>query len=215
MTKRPILATVALVLLGAALPAAAQAASFHSELSGTTYLSGEQKAENALRTGAGAAKCLNWLFNGESIGAAVESTRLGQLGSNCKAFGRKAELLSGSCKLELTALTVTGPTRWHSPLRISCSPGASITVNVPSASCSVSFPEQLAGGVAAVENEGSGTTRQLLFSWELTGLKYVVSGPGTECGTLGAHSDGEFTGSAVIKGFKFPTPAEQVGIWAE
>jgi hypothetical protein len=46
-------------------------------------------------------------------------------------------------------------------------------------------------------------------------IHYEVTGPGTACGTIGAHTDGTLTGTVRIKGFTSAAHTTQVGIWSE
>lgn len=63
--------------------------------------------------------------------------------------------------------------------------------------CTYSVPAQGPIGEVVYENEGSGSTADVLIKYKVAGISYEVEGPKLQCGT--SASNGEYTGSSTEK----------------
>ena len=149
---------------------------YPATISGTQTL-----PELKLTTTGGNVKCKSLNLSG-SIAAAVSDLSLSPSYASCTAFGQTATVSSTGCQYVFHA----------SSLDLSCGAG-SLKITVPGLNCSITVASQSVGGLS-LTNVGSGVSRHIVASISGTPLSYTVSGPGTGCGTVGAHADGKVTG---------------------
>jgi hypothetical protein len=208
------LALVAICAMGAISAAGAQARSFHSEVQ-TTYYTGTQTVTNVFTTTAGNVKCKKATFVGEATATGGssnwtrETIEVTPTYAECTAFGQAMIYTTAGCESTLNANgiveSLTG-----------CSAGG-IVVDVPSGNCTVTIPNQhFTEALVSYTNEGAGASRDFAVTWDLTSkFSYTIDGPGTVCGTPGSYTDGSYTGTVTMKGYKDAGHTEQVGVWVE
>lgn len=69
--------------------------------------------------------------------------------------------------------------------------------------CTVSIPDQSGLDQVNLETTGTGTSRAIGVDFEVTGLKYTISGVKFLCGN-GTYENGTFSGTTTLKGFNEP-----------
>jgi hypothetical protein len=210
-------ALAAVFALTAVVASGAQAVQFHSE-SSTTFLLGQQATRNVFDTAAGTVKCgtaaSNAQFTGEITGTTVSELTITPECTGATAFGQNMIFNFTGCDYLFTAPTGSAPT-YDGRFDIQCPEGKHIDVEVPAGECSLTVFPQEVPGVVNYTNGGAGSTRDVLVTSGLEGVAYTVDGPGTICGSVGAHTDGKLTGSVTFKGFENAAHTEQKGLWVE
>lgn len=211
----------------AASSASAVLPDFHSEVE-TTWIVGTQHVRTALGTPAGTVKCGAAATDATVTQADITGTKIAASNftkdelsltptcNNATAFGQAATVAFNGCTFEINTPTtlVTGDA-W-----LKCPAGQTVTVNVPAGNCSIHINEQGSTttpipGDLDYKAEGATTTRDVTATSTLKEIKYTVTGPGSICGTIGAHADATYTGAFTIKGFSNAAETTQVGIWIE
>ena len=194
-------ATMAVVVFSIAAIAQASAASFNFE-STPTWLKGSQVTKNVFTFSGGTVKCSVAEFRSTALisGTSVASVTVHPIYGGCVAFGQSATVNTNSCDYVLSA----------SGLVVSCSGASSITVEVPSGTCSVFIGTQFpTSPKLTYTSSGSGATREFLVTSSVTGLTYGTSGG--ICGSAGTN--GTYTGSVMMAGFASSTFSSQHGAW--
>jgi hypothetical protein len=190
---------------------------FHSEIE-RTFFFGEQATENVLTMAAGKVKCKKAQFSSDVTGSekaasdfVTGSIDLTPTYSECTAFGQAATVTTTGCKYR-----ITGSSETAGNLVIVCETGKAIQVDVPTGNCSLKVEAQTPGeNGLEYKNEGAGAARVFRITSKVGKLAYTVAGPGTICGTVGAHTDGVYSGTILEKGFKNAAHTEQVGVWVK
>jgi hypothetical protein len=200
------LAALAVLAVSAVSASAAHAAQFTSQAQ-KTFLHGVQATQNVFTTVAGEVKCNVATFEGTQ-----EGTADGGLGftsqeaivhptySSCTAFGFPAEVNTDSCQYTLTAGGQVTILNCTTPIKIT----------IPIAGCNVTVGNQGPLSSVSYDNEGSGSTADILVTSAVTGIHYISSGG--SCGSAGEHTDGKYTGSVTVKGYSDSGHTTQVGI---
>ena len=168
--------------------------------------------------GAGNFTCTSFNANGKFD--APGSLALSILQWNGCYFGVGFNINKNHCGLTLNPTVSEKPFAWSS-LDITCPTGSELTFAIPF--CQVSIPPQTNRNSVKFENIGSGTSRDIKMTFQISNLKYKATG----CNTPGTYEDGtlfgEFTldgyqnmGSEIIEGsyLRYKTLTSQ-GIWVE
>jgi hypothetical protein len=210
-------ALMAVFALSAVAAVAAQAAEYKSE-SASTFIHGVQATTNVFTTGAGTVKCEEATFSGTQTGASAKDLTLTPKYGKCKAFGSAAEVTMHGCQY-----TFTQPTGASSPFSaevdiVNCESGKHIEVDVPLGNCTLTiFPltgNATLGGSVDLTNQGSGTTRDVLVTSTITGIKTIAEGTGTICGSKTVEeTTGSYTGTVTTKGYTNSSMVTQVGVF--
>jgi hypothetical protein len=198
MTVAALLATVALSV------SAASAADFHSEAAHTIIDGAQQVAEDGVFTvNAGTIKCKSQSYSGTSESATVTSTTTVTLTSGCTAFGFvNAAVDSNYCHYTVTAHHVT---------HITNTTAGTACTTFTAFNCHVKIEPQTISSGITFDNSGSGSSRDITVTFNLTGIKYTQeskSFPGCSNGTF---TNGTYKASATLTGTN--TAGGQVGIW--
>jgi hypothetical protein len=149
-------------------------------------------------------KCKKATFtSGEIIGTSVASVEVTPAYGECTAFGQNSVIDSSTCKLKLTASSVSAGNSG-----IVCSSGDIIVTVGSPVVCTITMQAQTptSSGVDYT-NTGSGATRHILVRWTLTGITYTSSGG--ICGASGTN--GTYTGTVTTKGYKNAAHTTQEG----
>ncbi|HEY1854437.1 MAG TPA: hypothetical protein VGG40_07600, partial [Solirubrobacterales bacterium] len=128
--------------------------------------------------------------------------------TGCIAFGQSATVATEGCGYNFGIFSAAS-----SEISIFCPTGKAITANVPVGKCSLTFAAQTPTvNDFDTRNEGSGATRDILFTSTVTGIAFTKDGIGSVCGTSGNAS---YNGTVLMKGFSEASHLSQVGIWTE
>jgi hypothetical protein len=210
------LAVVAVLALTAVSASAASAAEFHSEVS-STKLEGSQTTANIFAITGTSVKttCAVATFAGTQTGltsptATVHPTYSGTGGGKCELSPLgEAEVVTGTatagCNYVLNATS--------GAVEIECTSGKSIEIKAPGCTIKIAGGQTVNG--VTYTNTGSGTTRGITVTANVSGIAYTSSG--LLCGTFGISSSGTnstYTGAVAVKGFN-TTGGAQVGIFRE
>jgi hypothetical protein len=219
----------AIAAVGAVSASAAQATGwYHAEtLNGETppklFVHGEQVIENVFHTTAGTVKCKTATFQSEVTELTVRTLTVKPTYGTCTAFGQTAQVtFTGAnpatefCHYDFTTPTEGTEGKLHAEVHIQCNGGWTIKVDVPTANCSLTIGAQTPTKptVDLTNNTATGSTRDVLVTSTVEGISYTVDGPGTACGTAGAHNDGTYTGTVTVKGWENAAHTVQAGVWA-
>jgi hypothetical protein len=202
-----------LVVLAAAAFAAgpAPAAQFNSEAQPTILTAESEGVHRFFATVLGYdINCKKVSFVGTMPVKSVTEIRLAPTYSECTESGIPMTVAMNGCEYLITA-TLKGS---HRPMHIVCPVGAKIEITMLFSSCKTKIGAQTpAGGGLAAVNKGAGTTRDVTFTFTVSGISYERTG---SCEALLA-SDMTYAGTMTLQGFTDKTGAEgpQVGIWLE
>jgi hypothetical protein len=202
-----------------AFVASPASAAYDSEVEVTT-LSGSQTGEIALATDVGTLKCSAVTFLGTQTGSFKEA---GVWTSKTARVHGTYGGIGASCKLGTQAVTVTttgchyevAEAIWQeATTSIVCETGKSIVVKDTSGlGCEVKAGAQTPSGHVTFTNSGAGEGRSISWKLEVAGISYSWTAGCPEAkGKAGSNTNGAYTGSLSLKGFK--PGGEQVGIWA-
>lgn len=197
------LAFVAVLAMGALSASAASAASFHSEAA-HTILSGEQPTgtNDVFTTNAGTVTCQNATYSGTTSSATTSTVTVTPSYSGCTAFGFvNATIDVNGCTYTFNA--------GNDDLIITCS-GNPITVTA--FNCHVKVASQEATAGISYDNAGSGTSRDVTATANITGLKYTQESKSFPGCTNGSFTNGTYKGAGTVKGSN-TAGTESVGIW--
>ena len=197
------LAFVAVLAFGALSASAASAAGFHSEVSHTILDGAQPVAEDDVRTvNAGTTKCTSITYVGTMSAATTESFTLTPAHSGCTAFGFiNAPIDTNGCTYTFNAS--------NDDMIVTCPEGKTITITA--FNCHVSIGSQTIGSGISFHTGGSGKTRDITLTLNLSGTKYTQASKSFPGCTNGTFSNGTYKGSITITGTN--TAGEQVGIW--
>lgn len=196
------LALVAVAAFAAFASASASAAEFHSEGKGTT-LTGAQETVNTFTANAGTTHCQSAKFTGTTSGTSTTQAtqKVTPSYTECKitAFGGESlnQTMDIGCEYALST---------NGPVTLECGE-SSIRVTAPF--CTITFNGQTVNK-AEYANTGSGTTREVVMTWKITGLRYTQS---AFCPTGGGtFENGTMNGTVKITG---ESGGSHVGVWWE
>jgi hypothetical protein len=198
-------AFVASLALSAVMASASQAKYHFTAPEGPVTTTGTQVAQNIFTTGGGEVKCNTALFTGTNTAASATQQLIEPHYSSCTAFGFTAHVNATPCTYLFTTPTVKlNATEYtgESP-HIQCAGGPiTITPTLFGGSlCTASIGAQTPEGHVIYKNEGVGTTRDVLVTATVISIDYTSTGG--VCGESGKTlTDGEYTGSVTLKGFK-------------
>jgi hypothetical protein len=198
------LALVAVAAFAAFASAAASAAEFHSE-GKSTLLTGAQESTNTFTANAGTTHCATATFEGtsSSTGTTQTNQNVKPTYSSCKltAFGGESlnATVDTGCEYNLSA---------NGPVTLEC--GAS-SMRVTAPFCTITVNGQTVNK-AEYSNVGTGTTREILVTSKVTGLKYTQS---AFCPTGGGtFENGTYNGTVKVTG-EAGAGGSHVGVWWE
>jgi hypothetical protein len=194
----PITALLAM----AAISAPGAFAGYHSETS-HTLIQGSQIGETTFTVNAGTIRCNSVTYSGTLSTQTSESIAGEPKYAECTAFGFI------SSPVDANGCTTVFTTQ---PAFIDHRICHSAPVTVTAFNCWVTIGSQTVGGNTMV-NEGAGSSRDLRFTINASGITYTQhskSFPGCANGTF---TNGKQTASATLRGFN--TSGGQVGIWKE
>jgi hypothetical protein len=184
------LALVVVFAMTAVSASAASAAEFHSASENTKFV-GTQVGINAFFTEVGAVECEITEYKGEVNGATTTSeVETVPTYEKCTAFGQPADITPHGT----ITITSNGTIHVNAPVTITVTSGG-LSV------CTLTVKAQGPRGTVGFDNQGSGSTADILLTALVVGLEYEVSGGNGNCGTEGPHSDGEYEGNVTVKGF--------------
>ncbi len=170
-----------------AVPASAEV---EAEGNATITLSGTQAVTNVLKTTAGASECkkANFAATAKTPSSSVTVT---PTYSECVCGGFACTVTVNGCDYLLHGGGTTTGT-----VDLVCPAGKDITVE--SAKCIIHFGPQTGLGTITYSNTGSGTTREVIASFSLSGIKYVhTKGEGVGACTGGSSTSGTLTGTVM------------------
>jgi hypothetical protein len=182
---------------------------FRSEAS-HTQLEGLQVVANKYTFGIliGDVECGSASFGGTMSSKDVSELSLAPSYSECEGLSRQVTPKLNGCTYLLEGTTNTGK---DSPVRIQCPEGKSIELVYDNftGGCTITVGAQTPTGVVDYEEKGSGSSRDLVLTWTLSGIKYKRDG----CEVGGEGSNGTYTGTATLKGED--EAEKQLGLWLE
>jgi hypothetical protein len=179
---------------------------------GPVDLTGNQATQNIFTTGGGEVKCNVAEFTGTNTEAEAAEQLIEPHYSGCTAFGFTAHVNATPCNYLFTTPKVDlgGGEFTGEPPHVVCPGGGAITITPTFfgfSVCTATIGEQTpTGGHVIYKREGSGATRDLLVTSTVTGIHYTSTGGA--CGTGGGatNTDGVYTGSVTLKGYKHNQP---------
>jgi hypothetical protein len=196
------IAFLLVLALGMIASTSASAAEFHSEGKSTT-LTGSQETVNTFTTNSGTWHCQSAKFSGttSSTSTTQATQKVTPSYTECKitAFGGESlnQTMDIGCEYALST---------NGPVTLECGE-SSIRVTAPF--CTITFNGQTVNK-AEYANTGSGTTREVVMTWKITGLRYTQS---AFCPTGGGtFENGTMNGTVKITG---ESGGSHVGVWWE
>lgn len=199
--------TLALMLVASlGIASLASAAQFRAE-EYPTPIAGSQTSVPVIATNSGNIKCSSTVLTG-NLAAASGTISVSPSYSGCKAFGVPATVNTNSCQYALTSTNESAP--FTGSLEIACAKEGDAIEFSASTYCSVKLPAQKGLGAVSLENTGTGSSRSINLSLNVTGLTYIETGP--SCASNGTFANGTFTGAANLSGY-FAEEARQSGIY--
>lgn len=193
-----------ILVLGAISPGAAIAGEFHSEIGTDTAIKASQVGTDVTTVNGGTWKCNEITYSGTQVGATATTIKVVPRFSECSAFGFvNIPIDSQQCTYEFSGD--------NSNMVIACPATEPLTVT--SFNCWVTIPSQTIVGGVTYANTGSGSSRDLDITLNLSGFHYIQhskSFPGCSNGT---RTDGKETGQITLLGFT--TGGAQTGVWRE
>jgi hypothetical protein len=197
------LALVVVLAMGSLSASAASAADFHSESGTDTVIKGTQVGTDIWAFNAGTKSCNEFTYVGNQSGATATTWKAMVVWSNCSVFGFvNVTIDPNGCAFELSGD--------DGSLKIACPEGASIVET--GFNCWVTIGPQSLTGVTYA-NTGSGSSRDLDLSINVSGITYTQHSKSFPGCTNGSFTNGTFTGKATMQGFS--TGGVQIGIWRE
>jgi hypothetical protein len=195
------------VMLAATAASSASAANFYSEGEPTTITGSRTKA-STLTTTAGTVTCESESYTATMASSQQETLTVTPSYSGCTGFGFSATIALNGCDYVFNAAGTVD---------IVCPEGKEITVTATSSEttkCIVHIPAQTGLGSVKYKNEGSGSTRDILVTAEVTGIKYThTAGTGAGACSTGSASNGSLEASVALTG---ETEGEaSTGVWVE
>lgn len=198
----------ALAMSTAAAPAASAAPFFHSEFAGI-FLTGAQTGivANVLTTDLGEMKCNVARFDGSQGAMTTTTMTLKPTYEECKIGMQNALVTLNGCRYTFHLGEQIEPI--EAAMGIECPDGK---IEIETAECTITIPQQEPRKEVTFTNEGAGTTRAVIADLNVSGIHYVEHGAG--CASQNQTTEnGTYTGVITVKG---ETGAEEhVGIWVE
>jgi hypothetical protein len=198
------LAFVAILALGVLSASAASAAEIHSEQAHTIIDGSQPVAEDDVYTfNAGTVKCTEASYSGTTTSATSSEVSLTPAYSGCTAFG----FVNAKIDIEIEC---TFRLRWGiPPFRISCT---KFTIKITAFNCHVSMGTQDINSGVTYDNAGSGSSRDITATLNLSGIKYTQESKSFPGCTNGTFTNGTYKGSITLTGTN--TVGGAVGIWS-
>ncbi|HEU5253084.1 MAG TPA: hypothetical protein VFU16_07155 [Solirubrobacterales bacterium] len=195
----------ALALSAVAGAAGASASQFRAQQYPAT-ITGTQGATQKLVLNGTTIKCNN--PTGTATASAASSTlALSPSYSGCTLGGLNANFVSNGCQLIYTSISESAPLT--GTLGVSCEAGAAIEIK--QGTCVVSIPTQSGVGGVEFTNAGTGSTRTITATYNITALSYS-GGSGCPASLKGSYSNGTLTGGTVFKG---SVGLRQIGVYVD
>jgi hypothetical protein len=191
LIKTAGLAVVTALALAALGAGSASASQFRAEEYPTT-VAGTQVVLQKFKTGGGlVAKCAVASTAGTESEASSALTVTPSY-SECTVGGLGATLKANSCNYVLHSTNESAP--FTGSMDISCSKEGD-AIEAVQGGCSLKFPAQSSLGSVELQNTGSGQTRAIAATLNISGLKYTQAGCS---GSNGTFENGTLTGSSTI-----------------
>jgi hypothetical protein len=198
-----VVTSLALSAVGAS---AAQATFSFTAPEGAVDLTGSQATQNVFTTGGGEVKCNTAQFVGTNTAASAQTQTITPHYSSCTAFGFTAHVNATPCTYVFSTPTIKIKAGEYTgaPPQVNC-PAGGITITPTffgSSVCTATIGTHTpTSGHVIYKNEGAGTTRDVLVTSTVEGIHYTSTGG--VCGESGKTlTDGKYTGSVTLKGFK-------------
>jgi hypothetical protein len=192
-----------LVLLTMALGGLGGAVASADELTSDAYpvvLTGARESEfyDEITTTAGTFRCTDPTYSATVTKAATSVLVTPDFSSaNCTAFGIAVPITTNGCTYKFN---VEGGAATTGDADLVCPAGSELTIQLLPG-CTIHVKEQSdIGGTVTYINTGSGTTKEITVSANLTGIDYThTSKPGGGCGT-GSATNGALKAKAIVTG---------------
>ncbi|MFT3864759.1 MAG: hypothetical protein QM729_10845 [Solirubrobacterales bacterium] len=205
------LTMVAMLAVGVVGASAASAASFHSE-SSETFVLGSQSTQNVFTVNSRTVKCSTATFTGSFTGTSKSTLEnIHPEYGGCEAFGLEATVNTEGCNY--TFNEPSGSSTYTGTVNVVCESGKEIEINAAS-TCVVKVGSQSGLSSVTYTDEGSGSSRSVLVTANVSGISSTVSGSTLICGTNGTRS-ATYTGSVSTKGYTSAAHTTQTGVWVE
>jgi hypothetical protein len=194
-----------MVLFAVSVGSNASAAEFNAEGSPTT-LTGTQIGTDVLTLNGGTVECEEITAKGTQTGLVATSVKLAPTYTSCSALSgfASATVDMNGCEYQLNQPSGSGPTTFEGTFTIVCPAEKEITVTASSfgtSKCTIHIPPQGPLTGVVYHNEGSGATRDLTATIDLSGIKYnETAGTGFGACSGGEASNGTYEGEWTITG---------------
>jgi hypothetical protein len=187
----------------------------------TTFLTGEKTSNHVFTTTEGEVTCTTISFSGSAVGKSTSEVSIAPSYSGCTAFGfATAHVKVNGCTYLFTTPTIAnspnpGDYTGESP-HVKCPAGKSIEITPTffgASVCTSKIGEQTptSGHVIYTNAGGATTTMDVNVNATVEGIHYI--GTGGVCGPNGVTStDGKYTGSVTLKGYKNAAHTEQTAV---
>jgi hypothetical protein len=203
----------AAIALNAVAASGASAMEYHGE-SSPVFLFGEQATQNVFTFSGGTLKCSVVKMSGEMTKTTATELSIAPVYEGCKAFGQNATVDVNGCGIKWTKPQLTMDGFITGGFEFFCPPGKKMAITVPAASCSVEIGEQVPGTPEYdLANEGTGSGRDIRYTWTVAGITYTTTPETKACGKSGTA--GSYSGTLLMKGFTSAAHTTQQGFWAE
>ena len=201
-------AVVAVLAMSAFVASAASADTFQSEGGVKASLTGAQVTTNILKTTAGSAECKTATFTATTASGVSEVPAVPAY-SSCTCIGIACTVSMNGCSY---VLRINGAGSTTGTADVVCPEGKEITLT--SAKCIVHVPAQAGLATVTYSNSGATTTREVVLTLNIAGIKYSHTKVGEGIGscTSGSGTTGTLTGSVKATGVTDGT-ATHVGIF--
>jgi len=205
---------LALAVSAIAAPPATAAKFFVASEQEHTVISGAQLGTASFSFDAGKVECKGLTYSGTtSLSLVTEMTVSPQLKECEAAFGKEVAVGMNGCSYRLYATTIEGAT-YSGKMDIECPEGKKIEIET--LGCTVTLPAQSALSSLTFSNEGKETTREVIVSFNVSGLKYEEHKgklSNTCKNETSLKSNGTLSATTSIGGRD--TQENHVGIWLE
>lgn len=165
------LAVVAALALTAVVASGAQAAEFHSETT-PTNLTGTSTGNHVFNAAGAKITCKNATFTGQQTGLVTSEVTVGATYSNCSFLFFNVNVNMHGCEY-----------KFHSNNSVDVVGGSCTGITYEGAGCKVVVPAQSGLSTVGFATAGSGSSRTINVSPNVTGIKYTSSGLCPENGT--------------------------------
>ncbi len=161
----------------------------------STEVTSQLEGEVVFGTESGAKKCTGFSMSGTQLSSAAGLT-LHPIFTGCKAFGLTEPVTTTGCNF---VINIPGSSITVGALSIVCEPGHEIIKGPATGSnCVTTYPTQLRLGSVTFANQGSGETRTVKATINLSGMSYTETG--SFCARPGSHSNGTMSATVTLKG---------------